>query len=166
MIWSDSWAVWFSFMVIKGIVHPKIKILPLSIHRYDVPNLYDLHSSSKKIYILMKSENFLNLHRQQRNYHIQGPERYKDIVKIVILWNFINMSHKHYSHNLIKLRLNHWCHMGYFNDVRTPFWALTVVVPFLSMQDQKALRFNQKYIHVWTKDELTGLTGLEWHAGE
>ncbi len=31
----------------------------------------------------MKSENFLTLHRQQGNYHIQGQEGSKDIVKIV-----------------------------------------------------------------------------------
>ncbi len=32
---------------------------------------------------LMKSESFLTLHRQQWNYPVQDPERYKDIVKIV-----------------------------------------------------------------------------------
>ncbi len=32
----------------------------------------------------MKSESFLTLHREQHNYHVQGPETYvKDIVKIV-----------------------------------------------------------------------------------
>ncbi len=51
--------------------------------------------------------------------------------------------------------------MDYFNDVLTPFWALNVVVPLLSMQDQKALGFNQKYLNLWSKDELTRLMGLE-----
>ncbi len=27
---------------------------------------------------LMKSESFLTLHRQQGNYHVQGPERYQE----------------------------------------------------------------------------------------
>ncbi len=50
---------------------------------------------------LIKSESFLTLHRQQRNYHVQGPERYcsKVIVNIVhvtysgstiILWSYEN----------------------------------------------------------------------------
>ncbi len=150
-------------MVIKGIVHPKIKIVINYSPLWCSKPVRPAFIFEKDIFDEIRS--FLNLHRQQRNYHIQGPERYKDIIKIVILWNS-NVSHKHYSHNFIQLRLNHWCHMGYFNDVLTPFWALTVVVPFLSMQHQKALGFNQKYINLWTKDELTGLTGLEWHAGE
>ncbi len=63
--------------VFKGIVHPKIKILPLITHPRVVPNLQDLRSSSEhkiKI-ILMKSQNFLTLHKQQCFYHIQDPER-------------------------------------------------------------------------------------------
>ncbi len=32
------------------------------------------------INILMKSESFLTLHWQQ---HIQGPEQYKDIIKVI-----------------------------------------------------------------------------------
>ncbi len=43
---------------------------------------------------LMKSESFLTLNRQQRNYHVQGPKRSKDIVKIVHMW---------YNHNFMKL---------------------------------------------------------------
>ncbi len=43
--------------------------------------------------ILMKSESFLTLHRQQHNWHVQGPERY--IFKIVhVTWlncNFLKL---------------------------------------------------------------------------
>ncbi len=31
--------------------------------------------------------------------------------------NFVFFEHKKFSHRFIKLRLNHWCHMDYFNDV-------------------------------------------------
>ncbi len=43
---------------------------------------------------------------QEQNYHVQGPES-KNIVK-----------------KIIKLRLNHWCHMDYFNNVFTIFLGL------------------------------------------
>ncbi len=41
--------------------------------------------------------------------------------KVVI---FVFFTHKKYSRSFIKLRLNHWCHMGYFNDVLTTFLGL------------------------------------------
>ncbi len=69
---------------------------------------------------------------------------------------FVFFVHKKYSHCIIKLRLNRWCHMDYSNDVLTTF--LKVSVALLSMQGQKALGFNQKYINVFQK-----WTGLEWY---
>ncbi len=32
-----------------------------------------------------------------------------------------------FAHSLIKLRINHWCHMDYFNDVLTNFLGLELV---------------------------------------
>ncbi len=43
-----------------------------------------------------------------------------------------------------------------------PFWALSVVVVLLSMEDQRALGFHQKYLHLCS-DDNEGLTGLERH---
>ncbi len=34
-----------------------------------------------------------------------------------------------------------------------PFWALNVLVTFLSMQVQKALGFPQKYLNLYSEDE-------------
>ncbi len=34
-----------------------------------------------------------------------------------------------------------------------PFWALNVSVVLLSVQGQKALRFHQKYLNLFSKDE-------------
>jgi len=34
-----------------------------------------------------------------------------------------------------------------------PFWALQVVIALLSMGDQKALGFHQKYLNLGSKDE-------------
>ncbi len=50
--------------------------------------------------------------------------------KVVI---FVFFAHKKYSRSFIKLQLNHWCHMD-------------MVVPLLSMQGQKALRFHQNIL--------------------
>ncbi len=46
-----------------------------------------------------------------------------------------------------------------------PFWALNVVVALLSMQSQKALGFQQKYLNLCSEDEQTSY-GLERHEGE
>ncbi len=46
------------------------------------------------------------------------------------------------------------------------FWALIMVVPLLSMEGQKALRFHQKYLNLCSEDECEGLMGLQWHEGE
>ncbi len=43
-----------------------------------------VHLQTQIKIFLMKSESFLALHRQQHNYHIQGPEtQYKDIVNLL-----------------------------------------------------------------------------------
>ncbi len=52
-------------------------------------------------------------------------EKKKSFNIVVILVFF---EHKTYSHSFIKLRLNHWCHMDYFNNVFITFIALNVVV--------------------------------------
>ncbi len=48
-------------------------------------------------------------------------EEKKSLNQVVI---FVFFAHKKYSRSFIKLRLNHWCHMDYFNDVLTTFLAL------------------------------------------
>ncbi len=37
---------------------------------------------------------------------------------------FISFAQKKYSCSFIKLRLNHWCHMDFFNNVLTTFLHL------------------------------------------
>ncbi len=74
---------------------------------------------------LIKSESFLTLHTQS-NYHVQGSaltdtEEKKLLNKVVI---FVFFLHKKYSPSFITLRLNHWCHMDYFNNVLTNFLGL------------------------------------------
>ncbi len=42
-----------------------------------------------------------------------------------------------------------------------PSWALNMAGPLLSMQDQKTLRFHQKYLNLCSKDERRPFMGLE-----
>ncbi len=48
-------------------------------------------------------------------------EEKKLLNKVII---FVFFAHKKYSCSFIKLRLNHWCHMNYFNDDLTNFLGL------------------------------------------
>lgn len=56
---------------------------------------------------------------------------------IVIIFYFFK--HDKYSRSFVKLCLNHYCHMAYFNDALTMFLGLGT----LSVQGQKALGFHQ-----------------------
>ncbi len=62
----------------------------------------------------------------------------------------------------IEWRLNHWCHMDYFNDVLTTT-LLNVIVPFLTMQGQRPLGFHQKYLNFSSEDKRrTYGFGMTW----
>ncbi len=59
---------------LKGIVHPKMKILPLITHPHVVSNREtSVHRTQIKIF-LMESESSQTLHIQQGSLHDQGPE--------------------------------------------------------------------------------------------
>ncbi len=58
------------------IVHPKLQILTLITPSHVIPRRSFIFGTQIKIF-LMKSESFLTLHRQQKNYYNQGPEREK-----------------------------------------------------------------------------------------
>ncbi len=58
---------------VKGLVHPKMNILSLLCRSKPVRHLFIFRTRIK--IFLMKSKSFLALHRQQRNWHVQGPER-------------------------------------------------------------------------------------------
>ncbi len=62
---------------IKGISHPKMKLMSLITHPHVIPNPSDLVRfifGTQINMFLMKSEIFLILHRQHVSYHDQGSE--------------------------------------------------------------------------------------------
>ncbi len=87
----------------------------------------------------------------------------KDIIKIVHVTTVVQPSFFEATRILfvktkkttlffIKLRLNHVTWTILMMSL-LPFWALNISVALLSMQGQKALRYNQKYLNLCSEDE-------------
>ncbi len=72
--------------------------------------------------------------------------------KVII---FVSFVHKKYSHSFIKLQLNHWCHMDYFNNVLTKFLCLKrgscVAVYGRSESSQITSKISSFVFRRWTK---------------
>ncbi len=77
--------------------------------------------------------------------HCRGDEL---LNKVVI---FVFFVHKKYSRIFVKLRLNHWCHMDYFNDLLAMFLSLDHV-RILAVY-KRALGIHQKYLNLCSEDE-------------
>ncbi len=80
---------------------------------------------------------------------------------------FVFFAHNNYSCIFIKLRLNHWCHMDYFNDVHTTFQGLecgTSLAVYICRIRKRSDFIKNILVCVPKMDR--GLTGLEWHEGE
>ncbi len=55
----------------------------------------------------------------------------------------------------VELRLNPWCHMDYFNKVLSTFLGLECVSCVAVYADSEDFKFNQKYLHLCSKEERT-----------
>ncbi len=82
--------------------------------------------------------------------------------KVVI---FVFCAHKKYSHSFMKLRLNHWCHMDYFNDVLTTFLGHKMFQLHCFLWRVRKLSDLMKNILICVPKMNEGLTNLEWHGG-
>ncbi len=91
---------------------------------------------------LMKSESFLTLQTSMRIYDSTS------------------------SHSFIKLQLNHWCHMDYFNDVFTIFLGLECISCMAVYGRVRELSDFIKNILICVLKMNEGLTGLDRHEGE
>ncbi len=87
----------------------------------------------------------------QQNGAISWRRGDKLLNKVVI---FVFFAHKKYSRSFVKLRLNHWCHMDYFNDLLATFLSLDHVRIFaVYMEGQRALRFHKRNLNLCSEDE-------------
>ncbi len=50
--------------------------------------------------------------------------RFHNIVHPLFRYFYLFIMHKKYSRSFITLRLNHWCHINYFNSILTTFLGL------------------------------------------
>ncbi len=71
-----------------------------------------------------------------------------------------------YSHSFIKLELNHWCQMDYFNNVLTTFLGLKCVSCVAVYAGSESSRISSKIIFIFVPKINKGLTDLERHEGE
>ncbi len=66
---------------------------------------------------------------------------------------FVFFVYKKYSCSFVKLRLNHWWHMDYFNNVLTTFLGLECVSCIAVYGGSESSRNSQKYLHLCSEDE-------------
>ncbi len=71
-----------------------------------------------------------------------------------------------YSRSFVKLGLNHWSHMNYFNDVLVPFLSLDRVRILAVYGRVRELSEFINNILICVLKMNKGLTGLERHEGE
>ncbi len=65
---------------------------------------------------------------------------------------FCFFAHKKFSRSFIKLQMNHWCHMDYFNDVLTTFLGLECG-SCIAIRVRKLSDFIKTYRNLCFKDE-------------
>ncbi len=95
--------------------------------------------------------------RQQHHTHAswyspeQATETDRLLNKVVILFSL----HTTHSCSFLKWRLNHWCHMDYFNDVLTTFLGLACVSCFIDYVGSESSRISSEIssfvFRRWTK---------------
>ncbi len=81
------------------------------------------------------------------------------IAEVVI---FVLFVHKKYSRSFVKLRLNSWCHMNYFNDVFTTSLSLDRVRIRAVCGGVRELSDCIRNIFICVLKMNEGLTGLGW----
>ncbi len=83
--------------------------------------------------------------------------------KVII---FVFFAYKKYSCNFVKLRLNPWCHMDYFNDILATFLDLDRVNYIAVYERVRELSEFVNNFLICVPKMNEGLTGLERHEGE
>ncbi len=121
-------------------------------------NLLEQHKQPM-VLLTQNSRSCLHMWYSPKRWH-RGDEL---LNKVII---FVFFVHEKYTRSFVKLRLKHWCHIDYFNDL---------LATFLSLDHVRILAVNGR---VWKLSELIknilicvlnlneGLTDLQRHEGE
>ncbi len=135
---------------LKGIVHPKMKILSVR-----------THSHACVVYVHIKA------HVSHASWY--SPKRWNmwfggELLNKVIIFVFFAL--KKYSCSFVKLRLNHICHTDCFTDVLITFLGLGTFQLHCCLWRVRELSDLIKNILIWILKMNEGLMGLERHEGE
>ncbi len=92
--------------------------------------------------------------------------RFHNIVHPLVRYFYLFIMHKKYSRSFITLRLNHWCHINYFNIILTTFLGLEhgSYVAVYGGSESSGDFIKNILICVLKMNE--GLASLEQHEGE
>ncbi len=103
---------------------------------------------------------------------VETDTKEKKLLNKVVI--FVFFAHKKYSRSFIKLRLYHWCHTDYFNDVLTTFlglelgWSIAVCersersrISFKISYRYFVFRRWMKFLRVWNDKRVSNFQKLD-----
>ncbi len=126
--------------------------------------------------LLSSNKHALRLVNKQKNAHAwivvlsimaeDGDAEREELLNKVVI--FVFFAHKMYYLSFVKLQLNHWCHMDYFNYVLSTFLGLgTFQLHCCLCRVRKLSDFIKNiFICVCVPKMNKGLMGLEQYEGE
>ncbi len=118
------------------------------------------HRTAYVVYVQIKARAYIVILSKMA---LQGDAEETNCWIVVI---FVFFAHKKYSLSFTKLRLNHWCHMDYFNDVLATFLCVDRGNTLAVYGRVRELSECIKNILICVLKMNEGLTGLERHEDE
>ncbi len=159
------------FLDISLFVKWNVKLKLFLHHFFSVyPSIIIRYFISHKIYVSPASLKFIGIKicsKQTLSQFLKGQTRVEDWQKRRNCWIkslFLFSLRTKYSRSFINLRLNHWCHMDYFNNVLTTCLGLECGSCVAVAGSKSSHVMKNIFICVPKMNE--GLTGLERHEGE
>ncbi len=127
-----------------------------------------LTQNTHTLQLVVQAEECTRIHHDTVvNAHQRLTEEKKNCwIKSLFLFS-LSLNTKKYLQSFKTLRLNHWCHMDYFNNVLTTFLGLECVsCSWMCLCRIRNLLDFIKNILICVLKMNEGLTGLERHEGE
>ncbi len=107
------------------------------------------------------TDTFCVLMRYYPKWHFRVTQR-RRMVNVLFF-----LAHKIYSRNFVKLHLNHWCHMDYFNDTMLAMFLslnrVRILAVYGRVRELSGMHTNILICFLKMKE---GLTGLGRYEGE
>ncbi len=124
-----------------------------------------LNSVNKSLFVFQRwTKVDVRVSNYGQNFHFSRLRGGEEILNKVIISVFF--VHQKYSRSFVKLWLNYWCHMDYFDDVLTTFLGLYTFQLHCCLWRVRKLSDFIKNILICVPKMSKGLMVLERHAGE